>query len=466
MNIYQYLLLSSSVFTTSICYMLFVAFLPLEFSRFGISEVTFGFIFAMHPASAMFASLVVGKFMSSLGRKLTLAIGCCTSGLCMLLFSLASYLESATMIVALCIFSRAASGLTVSMVYTTSYAIISVCYGEQKQKYFSYFEAIQGIGSAVGPAVGGMLYAFFGFSTIFEILGGILIFLSPVMYFSLPSSVENEEETLLQADQPHSDHDPIQTSTPKVGYLLLIKSKVFTLSAISVALNLFSFAHYLPVMSLELKKMSVSDFGISLFFCVSSLGYLFSSLVVVPNFIAKLNQKKCIAFAIMMFGFTQFLVGPVFPIPQSVVFMVIGQFCVGFFSLILMVSPVTVMIEDSEKKFPTQKSYVTDLSSGVFIFMLNLGETIGPIFGSYMSSRLGFHTVCTMVAILLIVYSLAYTLMCIYFSSKTDILPIKSDNLSCEELFASQNPKKPSSLSKISPKHTRNSFNPPKKSNS
>ncbi|CAI2369983.1 unnamed protein product [Moneuplotes crassus] len=422
MNNLDYILLLSASLVSNMIFMLVVPFLPLEFSRFNISETTFGIIFSMHPFSSMIGSIISGRIMGLLGRKLTLTIGSLVMGSCMVLFSSASYLENSTVVVGCCILSRAIQGFSSSMIQTPSYAIISICYRENKQKYLGYYETSQGLGCVIGPVFGGILYAFFGFNITFYSLGGILISLSIILHFNLPNSLNETDETLLEVSQPRSD-SPLSPHTPpvKVSYAQLFNSRIFSLSAVAVVLTLITYSYYMPVIPLELREIGLSDVEVSLFFLASSAGYLVCSIFFVPYFIVKLDQRAFIAFALLFDGIDQLLIDPVFPIPRNLTVMIIGQFIVGVFCMCLMVSLLTVMINESESRFPEQKAYATDFSSGTFNAALQLGQTIGPVFASFISSHYCLSTACKIVCLVTVLFSFIYGYFCIDFSlySKT-----------------------------------------------
>ena len=69
------------------------------------------------------------------------------------------------------------------------------------------------------------------------------------------------------------------------------------------------------------------------------------------------------------------------------------------------------MINVSVNMFPKQKMEVTDTSSGVFTFMLGLGQTIGPIYGSNVTGAIGFRWCADTIAYILLFYSIVYLIV-------------------------------------------------------
>ncbi|CAI2368513.1 unnamed protein product [Moneuplotes crassus] len=381
------IMLVSILFNT--CYMVVIPFLPLEFSRYGIKPSTFGYIFAIFSVAAMIGSLVIGKLMIIFGRKIILLLGICSMGVCMSVFSSIAYLENSSLVVLMLLASRFLQGFASSMIQTTCYAIISACYDEDKQKYLGYFEGAQGLGCMIGPAIGAILYSICGFNGTFYFLGISLV----LMYVE----VKSEDNKILQ-DKP--------------AYTSLLKRKVFLLSTLCGGLSYASFCYYEPVLSLRLQDVGLSQTEILYFFCITPFSYLLSSLAI-PYLTSKFTQKMIITTTIFLCGISQFFIGPSHFLPDNLFLMAFGQFAEGATSFFCFILTLPVMIKDAEDRYPTYKTYASDLSSGVFNFSLSLGQALSPIYSTNLTEIIGFQNVCTTAAIILIGYSLIYYIFCV-----------------------------------------------------
>ncbi|CAI2370229.1 unnamed protein product [Moneuplotes crassus] len=404
---------------SNICYMVVFPFLPLEFGRYGIKPSTFGFIFAMFSAASMIGSLLVGKIMIVFGRKIILLLGIFIMGLCMALFSTISYLDDPSLVVFFCLVSRFVQGFTSSMIQTTCYSIISVIYKEKKQQYMGYYEGSQGFGWAIGPAIGAILYSLFGFHWTFYILGGSMILTCPLMYIQIPNAI-NENDNLEQSILDE-EVEEVGKSSPviKATYSELFKRKVFTLSAVCACLSYYSYSYFEPVLPTRLQEFDISTSEILLFFCIDPSGYLALSWTL-SFFTDKYDSKIIIVVTIFICGLAQFLIGPSTFLPDSLILMGIGQLMNGVSNFFFCVLSLPVMIHDAEERYPEQKIYAADLSSGVFNFALALGQTVSPIYGSYMTEIIGFRNVATSIGIFFIAYSLIYYLSCVVFTTKSN----------------------------------------------
>ena len=94
--------------------------------------------------------------------------------------------------------------------------------------------------------------------------------------------------------------------------------------------------------------------------------------------------------------------------PDSLVIMWIGQFLIGGFSVFFVITWLPEMIKDAVEGNPDKQLEVTDISSGVFNWMLGSGQMLGPIYGSFISNAFNFRLLADSVAWSLIWFSLAY----------------------------------------------------------
>ncbi|CAI2368364.1 unnamed protein product [Moneuplotes crassus] len=430
MDLKHFIALNVAAVLCNACYMLFIPFLSIEFKRYDIREATFGYIIAMYSVSSMISSLFLGKFMIVLGRKRVLVLGILCMSACLAMFSSISYLENSTLVCICCFVFRALQGLGSSMIHTPSYAIISISYGEKKQKYLALFEGMQGIGLALGPAIGGVIYSFCGFGSTFYILAGLLFILCPILYVQIPESFNEEEETLLDPSIERSDQEHPVTEI-KAEYWTLIKNRVFSLTAIVTALTFLSFSSYHPELPTRLQELGLSSLEISFFFAIGPTAQTLSSVFLVPVVTSSNHNegnvgyepKKIIVLALIACGFGQLCLGPSMFLPDRVEVIIVAMILIGTTAVFLLAFSLSVMTNESENKYPTQKSKANDLSSGVFFFACQCGATIGPIYCSYISEIISFRNECTTVGVSIISFALIYYVVCILFQPKVKDVP-------------------------------------------
>ena len=114
-------------------------------------------------------------------------------------------------------------GFGISAGQTSSYAILTILYPEEVSKAVAIIEGSIGIGLAIGPGFGSLLYYYFGFKGPFFALS-IVYFLS---IFFIKSMISEEVETNPN-DTLHISksniYEPVDSTSP-INYRILIKNK-------------------------------------------------------------------------------------------------------------------------------------------------------------------------------------------------------------------------------------------------
>ena len=156
-------------------------------------------------------------------------------GISMIGFALADYISSHTVLIIFWLFIRSLQGISSSMIQTTSYAIVSVLYPNEKEKYLGILEAAMGFGLLSGPAVGSVLYISLGFQSAFYTIGGLFLLLTPLLYRLFPETInvkdrEISEYTVLSFNQ---QEDEIKEDLKPVTYWNLFSMSAFTLTSIA-----------------------------------------------------------------------------------------------------------------------------------------------------------------------------------------------------------------------------------------
>ena len=135
MKIYVLIGLITCNLLSSVCYSVIVPFLPIEFEDYGLDVMWYGYIFAMYAATGMIGSLVTGKLLSWLGRKLVLILGLACMGVSMCGFGMMNFSPNDVVLIAYCLFIRSIEGFASSMIQTTSYSIVAIVFEEEQEKF-------------------------------------------------------------------------------------------------------------------------------------------------------------------------------------------------------------------------------------------------------------------------------------------------------------------------------------------
>ena len=261
----------------NICYSIIVPFLPLEFKRFELDERIYGYIFGVFAAAVMIGSLVVGKLLSTYGRKLILISGLALMGASMLWFGFIEDVENHYLLTVMWLVIRSIQGVSSSMIQTTSYAITAITYPDDQQKYLGFLEASMGVGLLIGPVAGSILYSSLGFKITFFVIGSAFVILTPLLRFVIPRSVDDIDirdvvgyESSMSLIRSFSiDHGP-----KTMKYSELFKRKIFWFTSIAAFFAYFQSWYMEPVLALRLTEFGVDNIFLGVFFAFQPITYV------------------------------------------------------------------------------------------------------------------------------------------------------------------------------------------------
>ena len=120
------------------------------------------------------------------------------------------------------------------------------------------------IGSAIGPAVGSMLYGLVGFQYMFMIIGSLFLIFIPLLKLTMPEGIDDNDEATLELVQNESLRT--NTNIEKVSHSKLFLDPVILLALVSQVLLGISFSYVEPVLSFRLLDFTTSVSLQGLFF--------------------------------------------------------------------------------------------------------------------------------------------------------------------------------------------------------
>ena len=145
-------------------------FLPDELKEKGVESWT-GLIFSVYALASVITSLYLGKLLNWVPHRKIITAGSTLLSLSIVGFGAVHYVDDKILIVSLFILTRIGQGMAIAMINTSAYAYASLANPEKVEKTISLFEALTGIGNAVGPILGSLLYDLMGFTGVFYTIG-------------------------------------------------------------------------------------------------------------------------------------------------------------------------------------------------------------------------------------------------------------------------------------------------------
>jgi DHA1 family multidrug resistance protein-like MFS transporter len=194
-------------------YGMIIPILPFYIENLGAGGTELGLLVATYAVMRLIFGPLWGSLSDRLGRKPVLMVGVFGYGVTMILFGLATQLWMLFLF-------RALSGILSSATAPTTMAYVSdSTSGEERGAGMGFLGAALGIGTIIGPALGGLL-AGDSLSTPFFIAGGLSFLALILIWIVLPESLPARSSEPHEARKPHSRRDTWQALTGPLAILL------------------------------------------------------------------------------------------------------------------------------------------------------------------------------------------------------------------------------------------------------
>lgn len=172
-----------SEFLASLSFTIMASFYPGVAQSKGIPLWLIGFIFSIDPIIGIPTSVIVGKNMHRVGRKVFLTFGMLIGGLGMFMLGLVEFSKEENAII-FSVISRILAGIGAGCSMIAAPSILISEYPGETDKVIGYFEAASGLGLMIGPLIGAIMNIL-GLFVSFTILAGIYAIYSIFSYLML-----------------------------------------------------------------------------------------------------------------------------------------------------------------------------------------------------------------------------------------------------------------------------------------
>lgn len=183
-------------------------------------------------------------------------------------FGLLSLIPNATVVAVLAFLLRILQGMSSSFIQTTCYSIISVLYPDKRDSYIPIIEFAIGLGNAIGPILGAVLYRSLGFEWTFITIGGSFYVLFPLFYIVLPKSIDKKDVIVTTQEHENSVSESfmIAIHDDAVTYAKIANKMEFILPSIGAFFSYFSISFQAPILALRVSDFHISRLVYGLFF--------------------------------------------------------------------------------------------------------------------------------------------------------------------------------------------------------
>lgn len=372
-------------------------FFPQEAKAKGMGDDGIGILFASFAAVIFVCSPFAGRMMSKHGKVWVYIWGLAIVSVSTILFSLASIVPSGTPFAAWCLFMRILQGVGSAMEETAAYAIIADIDSDQVSLFLGLCEISTGVGYMIGPPLGGWLYSVGGFAMPFVLLGLALLPAVALIYSKLP---------------PDAYRLSKEEAKPDVPMRTLLKNPQVVAICIASMLANSDYAFLEPTLGEHAQRMELASGpdSIGLLFSVASVTYTLSCPVIgILASRERLGPRIIIVGGLVMQLLGFLLIGPAPFLGSEVHF---GQMVVSLvlFGVGESMSMTPVMDDMMHSCDELAGECVNSLSS-MMAASFSLGQMVGPLIGSGLTSRLGFPWACSVMAVVLMLHTTAIFLV-------------------------------------------------------
>ncbi|XP_022102771.1 MFS-type transporter SLC18B1-like isoform X2 [Acanthaster planci] len=355
-------------------------FFPIEAESRGLSSVTVGFTFSIFSLASFVFSPIFGKILPVVGARFMFLAGSFVSAGCCILFGFIDEMPTQTTFTVFCMVLRVVTGIGASASMTASAAIIAYAFPNNVGLASSVNEMVAGVGSMIGPAIGGLLYSAGGFKLPFIVLGAVDLCFIPINYFLMP------------------EHGTKNEKMGSLFQLLRIPAIWVTMTCVlqgSIAMGFLdpTLSPHLKELKLNIDEIGFVFLGFSALYAISAVifGYLADKTKATRIIMVLGSYGGCISF--LLLGPSPYLNLP-FTTP-----IVLSSLVIGCSTIAMIVMPSFLDMLNSAKWYGIPNDLgLNGMISGLWTGVFSLGSMLGPIIGGSLKQGFGFGKATTLLA--------------------------------------------------------------------
>lgn len=375
-----FFLVLALIFTDTMLYGTIVPLIPVYTNYFNFTAVSMGMVFAAYAVGLLFCSIPLGIAAEKYGYKNVF-----TAGMVVLIISFIfyDYVNSPWML----FFARLIQGMAAAATWTAGLAAVALLYPEHVGEKIGIVMAAMGMGTILGPPVGGFLYRFFGYQKMFVVLAFIcflllLLVLKTNFHGLIPKSKSREPVNFRRIAQ-----------NPSLLWLCV----VVTVCCSS-----------LGMLEIILPNQMDGNFGLDSF----QIGLLFGAMGLIHAV-----GDTLVGYWSDRYGFTVFvfwgLLGaaaclPFLALAPSVAFLIIAMALVGVTVGAAMVPSQPLMHRIILSDAGSQGNGDAGFAYGLFNTCYSMGLILGPLLGGALYKYFGFFISLLCYALLFLLSAMAF----------------------------------------------------------
>jgi MFS family permease len=395
-------------FANVICQAIFSVlptFFPPVAKSKGMSDFVLGVSFAAMPAVVFSVSAIADQIMYAYGRRRIFILGNVITAAFTALLGAATLMPDGAPFAAFCLVSQIGQGFGSALAEASSFALIAELFPRRVTFYFGLNETFTGLGVAIGPPIGGLLFAIGGFWCPFVTLACAL--LPGIVFIHVafrPSAAEGFKDEVEGVEDDVSEAGSVLTVLRVPGVATIMLACVLAESAITFLMPTFA-EHALAT------GLGTSAPAIGMYFTANALLYTVGAPLV-GLFTTPANARRMIVCGMVLLSGACFLIGPSEWVRPALADLPARGVVLFGFALLglgegLAMAP---LMEDMMVSCGANSSAYLNSLSGLMAASFALGQVVGPLAGTILTAWLGFNRSSTALATALSLYTMGLLL--------------------------------------------------------
>lgn len=367
-------------------------FYTSEAAEHGLSITASSIVFASVFILQIFLTPVFGRFITKLGSINLVLWGSACAGLANVCFGFVSEIEPGNLFFGVSLLLRGFMAVGESAINTAVYPLARrMASDEYASTVLSIMETLYGLGTTMGPFIGGLLFKIGGFYLPFLVCGTLLVMAGVFASLLLVVKVKKQQ-------------DEVQPEENNVKFRTVLKSPGILVACLVVIITGMSTQWYQPTMEPYLaSQFGLSAFTASMFLVID--GGVYAVITPVWGLLLdhKLNAKLCMVLGTTVVALSFILLGPVvFPIQPSPLQVGLAMAVHGVGMAANFIGSLTLLSQEVEvgRSVGGCREQAQGIATSLWITCECIGSFFGSFAGGFSYDSMGWSKSCLLVAFL------------------------------------------------------------------
>jgi len=361
----------------------------------GVSVAAAGVVFSSVFVVQIVLTPVLGKYISRLGSSNLFNYGAILSGLTNVAFAFVPLLPSGPLFLAVSLVIRCVTAVGEAAVFTAVYPLASARASPGRcSSVLGWMETMLGLGTTLGPVLGGLLYQLGGFYLPFLALGGLLVLCGLLGLCILPPSEGGEEDPDDGEDGEEEAHD--------LKYRTLLGVPSVLVASLVLVLTGVASEWYQPTLEPYLREQfDLTPFQASLFFMIDGATYALATPVWGLLLDKGVNSFTTLLLGSIVISVSYLGLGPCPPLAPSITQVCVASALHGIGMSANFIATLTAMLSAGGKRAAGgETEQLRGMITSIWVTSESVGGFLGATGGAAAYDSVGWTWSCIFVAVM------------------------------------------------------------------